>query len=156
VITYTVAETGWLWQNPDLEAVLLPAVSAATNLVLADAEHRVGAHRGPGRYGHAADALGAEVGKVEGAGIVGRVIGRGPAAFKLRFLNWGTKQHPIPRVRGRRGTRKILKFAGGEVFRRYVWHPGEPGIQFTYESQRATAPAVYELLDRAVGDYVGR
>jgi len=159
MIAYTVKESGWLWQNPDLEAVLLPATSEATHLILNDMHGRLAAHRGPGRYGHAADALRAETSRVEGFGITGRVFGAGPAKFKLRILNYGATGHPMPRIRARRSQKKVLKFSaggGGAIFRRYVWHPGMAGLHFREETQEAQGPAVYAVLDRAVGDYVGR
>jgi len=148
VIKFTVEETGWLFERPDIEGAVVPAVQEATRLVFDHARGILAAHPGPGHYGHSMDAIAQETRHAEGIGITGRVYGKGKAAFKLIFLEGGTAGHYIP-PKGGRGVLAYQK--GGELrFRPYAHHPGTKGIQWKTRTQVETSYPVRQLIEDAV------
>ena len=153
MISFTVEETGWLFERPDLEAAVVPAVQEGTELAYSHVRGLLAAHRGPGTYGHAAEAVGRETRHAAGVGITGRVFGRGRSKFKLVFLEFGTKGRG--RVEPKRA-RGMLAFrpgggGGGElIFRKSVRNAPTPAFHMFEQTSRDTEPRVLGLIEDAI------
>ena len=149
MIQFTVEQAGWLFERPDIEAAVIPAVSQGTELVFNHARGLLAMHRGPGRRGHAVEALAKSTYRSAGVGITGRVFGKGAAAFKLIFLEHGTVGHFIS-PRRRQGALAFSPPGGTLLFRPYVHHPGAPAQHWSTQTQRDTSASVVGLIEDAI------
>lgn len=145
---------GPLFQHPDLAASLARGMGEAVALAGQRMRQILSGHRGPGRYGHLADAVRTQV-IANGYNVQGRVYPGGKGAFKGVFLEKGTVGHFIsPRIGGRRRSgapvlrRRALVFNG--VFRPYAHHPGTTGVAFAERTLDETWPQVKAILQDAV------
>jgi hypothetical protein len=108
---------------------------------------------GPGRYGHLSDSIRSSV-STAGSRVIGRVFPRGRAAFRMSFIESGTRAHEITPRNGRRRRRRggVLAIdTGGQVFfRPTARHPGMGG---QYPLQTTLAEQATAIQD-TLGDYV--
>jgi hypothetical protein len=110
---------------------------------------------GPGRYGHLSDSIRASV-SLAGSRVIGRVFPRGRAAFRMSFIESGTRAHEIMPRSGRRRRRRggvlAIDTGGMILLRPRARHPGMAGQSPLQTTLAEQASAIQDML----GEYVAR
>jgi hypothetical protein len=113
---------GPLFAPGTAERALRDAMIQQMELMGTDVQRRIGL--GPsGRYGHLRDQIEAAV-AVAGPRVTGRVRAAGPAAFRMPWVERGTRPHVITPKGIRRRGRRPGALRIGQEFRPAVRHPG--------------------------------
>ncbi len=148
MITYVYTMRGVVFEHP--EAPWESAKFSMQDAVLMLAQRLKGnlsggyLRLGPGRYGHLAQAIQAEVRQTPDQ-VLGRVHATGKAAFRAPILERGAVAHYLA---PRRHRALRIREHGVDVLRAYAHHPGIPATHVFERTLTTSMSDVTSLFER--------